>query len=214
MIISDSKKFAFIHVPKTGGSTISFALHRYSRNYKGPIENTKWGWQIPLHIGPMHDPFSSAKKSIPKDYYTFAFVRNPFAVLVSGFKRKRMPDFNGGSMYQNFEHFVEKALDKDVGYIFSRFTQYEYLSYNGKTSDKILLNYVGKFETFEEDFDIIASDIGISERYKTLPRKNASTETTDLTNSRDYYKEYYTDKARNLVENVYKKDLEYWEYEF
>ena len=214
MIISDSKKFAFIHVGKTGGSTIAFALNKYSKKYKGEIDETKRGWQVPLHVGPMHDPFVKAKEHIPEDYYTFAFVRNPFAVLVSGFRRKRMPDFGGGEMYKNFETFVEKALDKETNYIFSRWTQYEYLSNNGKEDGKILLNHVGKFETFEEDFDIIASDLGIPERYATLPRKNASTKEKDATNSRAYYEEYYTDKARKIVEERYKKDLEYWGYEF
>ena len=214
MIISDRKKFAFIHVGKTGGSTISFALHKYNRNYTGPIDESVRGWQVPLHVGPMHDPYSVAKHYIPEDYYTFAFVRNPFAVLVSGFKRKRMPDFGGGPMYKDFETFVQKALDKEINYMFSRWTQYEYLSHNGKQDGKILLNYIGKFETFEEDFDIIASDLGIPERYATLPRKNASTKEKDATNSRAYYEEYYTDKAREIVEERYKKDLEYWGYEF
>ena len=125
-----------------------------------------------------------------------------------------MLDFGGGEMYKNFETFVEKALDKDTNYIFSRWTQYEYLSHNGKEDGKILLNHIGKYETFEEDFDIIASDIGIPERYKHLPRKNASTKQKDAINNRKYYEEYYTDKTRKIVEERYKKDLEYWGYEF
>ena len=213
MIISDSKKFAFIHVGKTGGSTIAYVLNKYSKKYAGEIDETKKGWQVPLHVGPMHDPFVKAKEHIPDDYYTFAFVRNPFAVLVSGFKRKRMPDF-GGDMYKNFETFIEKALSKEGNYIFSRWTQYEYLSHNGKENGKITLNHVGKFENFAQDFDIIASDIGIPERYNNLPRKNASTKIKDATNSRKYYEKYYTDKTRAIVEERYKKDLEYWGYEF
>lgn len=197
MILSDSKKFAFIHVPKTGGSTISFVLNQYSKRIE--IDESKHGWQIPLHTGPMHDKFVNARKHIPEDYYTFAFVRNPFEVLVSGFKRKKYPDFN---------NFIEMSLGENSNYIFNRHTQYEYLSHDGTSNGKILLSHIGKYETFAEDFDIIAQDIRIPERYKDLPRKNASYK------DEKSYREYYNEKTRNAVEKRYKKDLEYFGYEF
>ena len=49
MIISDSHKFVFHHVPKTGGSSITAALAPYCRNYEGVIPEETHGWQFEFH---------------------------------------------------------------------------------------------------------------------------------------------------------------------
>ncbi len=66
-----TRKFAFIHVQKTGGSSID----ELSRATVPDIE--RYG---PRHMGVRH-----ARKVLYNwsDYYSFAFVRNPWERLVS-----------------------------------------------------------------------------------------------------------------------------------
>ena len=196
MIISHSHKFVFIHTPKTSGSSISYLLNKYSKNLALPkdIDIDTWGWQIPLHEQGMHQPYRFIKEHIPADYYVFAFVRNPFDMLVSGFRHKIKLDFDNFIMYKMFS---EPKL-------FYKWTQWEYLSIN----DQIQLDYVGKFENIEQDFNNIAEQIGIKECYTDIPLKN-------VTNyNKEHYRDYYNDETREVVENRYAKDLEYWEYKF
>lgn len=191
MLLSNSKKFNFIHTPKTGGSTISFVLNKYCKNI--PINEEKHGWQIQLHEYGMHRPVKEIWDKLNKDYFSFAFVRNPFAVLVSGFQRKG---------YSNFKDFIMSTFKEGSSYIFNKWTQYDYLSVNGK----IPLNFVGRYEHFATDWNYICEKIDIKETYDQLPIKNASFQSD--------YREYYDDETRDIVENKYAKDLEYWGYKF
>ena len=104
MIISDSYKFVFHHVPKTGGSSITAALAPYSRNYEGavPTEETH-GWQTVFHQPYfMHHPVRSYEAgAIPEGYYSFAFVRNPFDAVVSAYNPTK---------YKHFDEYVEEKL--------------------------------------------------------------------------------------------------------
>jgi hypothetical protein len=196
VIISHSHKFVFIHTPKTSGSSIGFLLNKYSKNLALPenIDIDTWGWQIPLHQRGMHQPYYLVKNYIPKEYYVFAFVRNPFDLLVSGWRHKYNRDFDSFIMYQLF----------NSPKLFYKWTQWQYLSFN----EKIELDYVGKFENIEKDFNNIAEQIGIKERYNDLPLKN-------VTNyNKENYKDYYSDETRSIVEKKYAKDLEYWGYKF
>ena len=62
-MINDKLKFIFIHVPKTGGSSVKKALG------------------IKVHG---HKKFSDWSKDYP-DYFSFAFTRNPWDRFVSSF---------------------------------------------------------------------------------------------------------------------------------
>ena len=85
MLISDSHKFVFHHIPKTGGSSITAALAPYCRNYEGEIPTEEsFGWQTRFHHPYyMHHPVRGFESGdIPEGYYSFAFVRNPFEAVV------------------------------------------------------------------------------------------------------------------------------------
>lgn len=191
-IISNNKKFCFVHVGKTGGSTIAYVLNKYAKNIR--IDSTeKKGWQVELHDFGMHTPVKEYFEKIPEDYFKFAFVRNPFAVLVSGFNKKG---------YKDFKKFIIGTFSKDSTYIFNKWTQWEYLSID----NEIAVNFVGRYENFATDWDYICTRLKIDDYYSTLPRKNVSFETN--------YRDYYDNETRNIVEKKYAKDLEYWGYSF
>ena len=84
MLVSDSHKFVFHHVPKTAGSSITAALAPYCNLWKGTLPEDKHGWQVKFHNVGLHLPVKEVINSVsdyPREYYSFAFVRNPFEAV-------------------------------------------------------------------------------------------------------------------------------------
>ena len=141
-----------------------------------------------------------------RNHFQFAFVRNPWDRLVSCFldKTKRTV----GTKYQlrayikyidsNFTEFVHGIATDDV----NNCDNHHRLQYNLINHDYV--NFIGKFEQFQKDFDYICNKVGISD--SKLPHRNKS--------KRTHYTEYYDDETREIVAEKYAKDIEYFGYEF
>ena len=197
MIISDSHKFVFHHVPKTGGSSITAALAPYCRNYEGVVasEDTKgwqWGFHKPYY---MHHPIRSYEAGdIPEGYYSFAFVRNPFSAVVSAWNPTK---------FKHFDEYVEHEIFTGVE-IVGRYTQMGWLA---DEAGNLLVDCVGRYENLAQDFYEIVGTIGVP--LMILPKRNITKDKVH-----DSYREYYSPTSRHLVERKYKRDLEYFGYEF
>ena len=195
MIISDTHKFVFHHVPKTGGSSITAAIAPHCRNYAGvmPLEETH-GWQWDFHQPYyMHSPVRRYEPGdIPEGYFSFAFVRNPFAAVVSAWDSKMI-----------FDEFVEEKIFTALEPV-ARWTQFDYLTDEDGT---MLVDSIGRYEKLAEDFYEVIGRIGVP--LMMLPKRNIT-----KNKLHDNYREYYSPISRRIVEEKYKKDLEFFEYEF
>ena len=140
------------------------------------------------------------------DYFKFTFVRNPFSKCLSEYFWEKTY-FNESL---NFNDWVKLKLGDLINQSENNTTimrqkhnleQYKF-TYN--TSSKCMVDFVGRFEKLQQDFDIVCDKIGIPRQQ--LPHKNKS--------KHKHYTEYYDDEIREIVEKKYEQDIEYFGYEF
>ncbi|WP_309495539.1 sulfotransferase family 2 domain-containing protein [Sulfurovum sp.] len=188
-------KCIFIHIPKTAGTSIWRVL----------LKNKTKRDHIP------YSAFLSADPEKFNSYYKFTFVRNPWDRLVSGYEYLLQGGNKTGDLYfqdlfmkkyDTFDKFVLNYLDKDKIHEHGLFgPQYLYIyDYKGKCQ----VDFVGRFENIEQDFLKVVKHLNINDK---LPHTNKS--------KRNDYTSYYTNKeVLNKVSDLYKKDIELFNYTF
>ena len=204
-MISHKYKFVFLHIPKTAGTSVSDILGAYCETLPTPDRSSPYYYHAPL--SKIQKYFISQNLNYD-DYFKFAFVRNPWDRFVSlyyylkkRYKRLLERDALHEDTYckqianiNSFDDFMDK-IDK--------FNPKPYEAvYTLKGT--IALDYIGKTENLQEDFNIICDKIGIPQQQ--LPHKNKS--------KHKHYTEYYDDETRSIVAEKYAKDIEYFGYEF
>jgi len=148
MPISLQHEFKFIHIPKTGGSSIEKAFNLFHRHnlfvprHTEVIEGVKFSPQHLTHNLIEHEcPFT-------KDWFSFTVVRNPYTKLLSEyfyingiFEGEKVEKFDE----DEFNFWIDNSLLKfDMDH---KLPQYSFID---KEVDMIL-----RFENFEEDFNIL-----------------------------------------------------------
>ena len=190
-MISHKHKFLSIRIPKTGSTSVTTILEPYFDIEGQPIgateENTYYHHRtakyMKSHFEKMNWDFD--------DYFKFAFVRNPFEREVSLWKylKKIKKD---GYVKEKFSDFVKLPAKRT------------YMDYVKDNDGTIILDYIGRVENLQKDFNTICDKIGIPKQ--KLPHENKT--------KHKHYTEYYDDETRELVAENYKKDIEYFNYKF
>lgn len=130
----------FVHVPKTAGCSIEYTLER------------KPGIHMPVSAVPGHE-------------FYFAFVRNPYDRIVSGyFYRQRR-----NSMLKNYLKKFRKWLLSEG--VLADMVVDEVFRPMGHYLDAPV-DFIGRYETLQDDFDKVCKIIG--EEPRTLIRDNVT----------------------------------------
>jgi len=183
MLVSHSKKFVFFHLYKVAGTSVKRALNPYKEAKGRP-----------------HTKPSEIKDKNLLNYFKFCFVRNPWDWQVSLYfymllKKNHRQHALIKSM--NFEQYIEWRVNYEC------FTQYEWLSENGNLSGNIDIDFIGKYEFLNSDFNKICDILKIG---CSLPYKNKT--------NHKHYTEYYTEKSKKIIEKAFKKDINFFGYSF
>jgi chondroitin 4-sulfotransferase 11 len=191
----------FVHIQKTGGNSVRAALG-------ADIFDARKHF-LARELREVHGPATWDA------CFKFSFVRNPWDRLVSwwsmidnGRKTTAQPPnrFFGYVLDRasTFEEFLtrctDEVLDPDGRKAIFR-NQIDYLL---DDDGKVLVDYVGRFERLQQDFDVISRRLGRAS--VALPRHNASQHAA--------YRGYYTPALAALVAERYARDIAHFGYRF
>lgn len=144
-----------------------------------------------------------ARKHFPMNYnkgFKFAFVRNPWARAVSC--------YFGKVVTKNSEAYKE-CFDKDFEFFIDFINRTDL-----KKADKHIrlqkcmlplkkLDFIGKLENFENDFEYVCNKIGIPYEKKHANKSNHK-----------HYSTYYNNRTRKIIAKKYKADIKAFGYQF
>jgi hypothetical protein len=199
MPIIKDENLLFIHIPKTGGSSIT---DFFSKN--GMEVNL---WSKGNHIHPDIPPISSkwdrnnitfsAQHWIPKyikeyikdyDYYfKFTFVRNPYTRILSEYFFNPHVNFKGIKYLNEWIPLFLKNIDHC-----HKLPQSDYVDNT--------VNYIGKYENLQNHFSNLLTMLGINLN-PGLPRLNPSS------NNKEELITLITRENLNLINSIYQKDF-------
>lgn len=184
LLINRSKEWGFIHIPKTGGSSMTSIL----KNQEG----TEYVSTSHNHIGKFENI---------KDYYIFCIVRNPFTRFASAYYHQCRKEG-----FMTVKKFIESIFKHD--YLF--FPQ-SYFIKNGSSSEK-QVSFIGRYENYENDVNHIFQKINVTDSLPHLNRNPIYDKHPNL-NQETFYKHMYQEEwMKDWVRERYKDDFKQFNY--
>ena len=181
--------YVFIHINKTAGTSIGNAIGL-------PVKHHQTAREIIAKIG--RDKWNTA--------YKFTLVRNPWDKVVSHYQyRRKRNKTEVATRNVSFSEWVKKTYgpDKDPFFYNNPKAFQPQVEWLKDDQGRIAIDFIGKFESINDDFDQIKSIIGIEAE---LPHLNAS--------KRAGYQSYYDDETRLIVAQWFHEDIEAFGYSF
>ena len=217
MLLSLKYNFLFVHIAKTGGTSVRDSLWRYKWTdpYRVPqFLCSKLSALAGHSIGakfPRHAKAIAAMEMLPREVYErlfkFAFVRNPWDLQVSSWHhiRRERPHLLEG--ISDFEAFLRWKLDPERPPQYHADMSVELQSdYLIDLHGNLIVDFIGRYENLADDFAEACRRIGIARPELRHSRKAGD-------RSRDY-RSYYTDAAVEMVASHYRPDIERLGYRF
>lgn len=202
-------KVWFVDIPRTSSSSIKVELEKRYGLIFGKKNLTDQAF-VSNQIIPNHIPAKFMRKMLGGDIwdhlFTFSFVRNPWDRMVSMYNyRKKLARNIPENM--TFSEYI-RLLYKDRGtglfqYHGHYFSNADYLVGD---DDEILVSFVGRYENRENDIKTIVEYTGIQDIGKISTQKSRETA--------DPYCHYYNDESREIVADLFSRDLDIFGYTF
>jgi len=200
MIINDQQKYIFIHIPKNAGCSIASILtQKHSNIYK------------------THTTANILQKSLSNynDYYSFAFVRNPWDRLFSlyNFLCQKKMNVGVGEDWCQIEYKAKgfkwwlmhnewyPPFDRTSNSIpHQKKCQLDWLV---NEQNDIIVNHIGKFENISESIITLQRKLNIKH---TIPKINST--------KHGEYRLAYDDEMVEFVNVYHEKDIKKFDYRF
>ncbi len=186
-MISHKHRFIFIHIPKTGGTSIASQIFQMC--------------EVVVKHQFAEDIFEEREPG--REYFSFSIVRNPWEREVSRYcyqRQNRSDDLHREANELTFKDWLKKRQEDRFFMNFLGAPQLDWLT---DSNGGLLVEFVARLETIKTDWKHIREKLGVT---TDIPRLN---------NSRHgHYSEYYDDETRAMVEEAYRKDIDFFQYGF
>lgn len=222
MLLSNRKNYLFVHIAKTGGSSVRAVLSRsrWQEPYYIPqmichrishMTGHKLGVKLPRHA-----PVIAAQEMLKAPHFDslfkFAFVRNPWDRLVSAychFTREQKKILKANDI-RSLPDFAAWILSDEIGYDgeageFIRAIRRPQLDYIVNLNQEIIVDFIGRYERLSNDFELLCEKLEIDGAQ--LPHKRNSKRAST-------FQEQYDSASRDLVGEFYRRDIETFAYSF
>lgn len=207
LYLFEGLEFGYIQIPKVASRSIRNALTQFLLQKEGKDPNRADEHEVIKEYEAVYAKHFPSKEiaEIAKQYFIFAFVRNPFDRIYSCYRNKVLIEEGRENIFAknnipsriSFDEFVLRVSDISDTMADRHFkAQSWFLTYQGK----VIPQYVGKLETFEQDWELIWQRFGValpkqlnrSERQVTIPM---------------------TDQTRQLIIDRYREDFTLFGYD-
>ena len=185
MYVSDDRKFAYIHIPKTGGTAIR----------KGLLDDTEY-----RRVGDKHGGVDQLPAHCDEKYFIFAMVRNPYQRLVSQFRFRTIRDRHKGLFAERYPTLTD-FLGSEVIRTKTRPGKHP-ISQTDLIDDRVLWFQFERFDT------AVQSMCGLLGMY------NRKIERDERTNSFGSYiwTDYMTERALEIINDEARADFDLFGY--
>jgi hypothetical protein len=192
----DKNRSIFVHIPKTGGTSIEVYFKDYLNEAFSKEEK--------------HFTARDAKKLYPEwdIYFTFTFVRNPWERVFSYW-------YN----YYNIFKQIERTKETFLNFLYQLHGDIEWQGNNvakkhllpqidwiTDEDGEICLQFIGRFECIQHDFDLIRDILHVDNEYALgnilwIPNK-------------PHCSEFFDREHVELINEIYKKDIDQFGYRY
>ena len=215
-MICHKHKCIFIHVTKCAGSSIESAFGIDLRKHDGQTSRL-FGWDQHNELYLQH---ATPQQLIDNNlitreqfdsYYKFIVIRNPWERIVSGYnfvlRRKHMRfsfdtfyNFLGknGKFHKRMNESSERGF---LGYHLIPQKEYFFLD-----SVKIKYDLVIDFENIDHGFKTLINDLKLPSDFFDVKQ--------NIGKQKKHYSYYFNKRNKNLFENIFKEDIDFFNYEF
>ena len=217
MLLSLKYNFLFVHIAKTGGTSVRDALSPLRlRDPWYPVQflcsrlSALSGHRLGVKF-PRHSKIVAAQEMLPQELFAglfkFVFVRNPWDLQVSSFHHIRRERPHLMAHIETFDHFMRWKLDPERPYQYHVDTSIELQSdYVVDLHGKVLVDFIGRYESLHDDFAEACRRIGVAA--PTLPHKRQAKD-----RGKDY-RSYYSDALAEQVAERFAADIRLFGYTF
>ena len=187
----------FLHIPRTGGSIIENKLKEtYTMKFFGPDTS---GLSLQHYTAN-----ELIKKNVDIDkMFSFTFVRNPFDKILSTYL---FWSIDHTKSFDDYIDMVKNVVENKLYYKIPAINNNGLPQFKPQVEllENLKCDFVGKFENYENDIKILS---------KMHPKLTCLSEINIKKREVDY-KQHYSERNRNIIEELYKNDLIKFKYTF
>jgi len=194
-MICKKYKVIFIHIPKTAGTSIEYMFGFFEKVNNGKIILNK-------NIGRTHLSIKEIQEQFPeyyKDFYRFTIVRNPWSKALSMYNM-----LTHSKHYSiSFKEYIKTIiLPKSKLKTSLHRSQLSFITINGE----IKVDYIMRYEELEKEWVCLCQKI--QKPFETMVNM------LKFKNPTESMESGYDQENIDLIAKIYKKDIEYFNYDF